>query len=516
VKDNPRVLEPRQYAFLLAALFLAGGSSLVLEILGTRLISPYYGSSLYCWSALITVTLVSLAAGYNWGGRQAETASLALFCRLLAFAGGCTAVIPALRAPVLQATSSLGVQLGALSSATLLVAPALVLLSASGPVAVRLSSTSLTGVGRAAGDVYAVSTLGSVAGAILAGFVLIPHLALTTILEGTAALLLLVSAVGTWLAAKRVPYGRVAAATAALLFAFFARPGESENLTVNRETQYGQVKVLDYDSKRYLLVNGTTQSIATVDPKTGAFESDSPYVHALEWVAFARPGAKRALAIGLGGGLLPKALSEHYGLTVDAVELDPAMIELARSHFGYAPSGEVFAQDGRAWLARSGRKYPIVILDAFGAEAPPAHLFTREAFAQIRDALEPGGVLAINLVSLIRPPGDEPWLAVYKTLREVFPEVRPFIASPAYKGLANILYFCSDSPLDPRVPAKARPLVRSALELAFAGPLHADASRLDAAPVLTDDYAPLEALLARTSVVWRAALQENMGGVLLY
>src|SRR5271170_7275365 len=143
-----------QTAYVLAGLFAAGASTLVLEIVGTRVISPYYGSSLYCWSALITVTLIALACGYSLGGRWADQSpNLTLFARLLCLAGFAVALIPGLRMLVLQKTTPLGIQWGALTSALLLIAPALVLLSALGPLAIKLRTEAMASVGKSAGDI---------------------------------------------------------------------------------------------------------------------------------------------------------------------------------------------------------------------------------------------------------------------------------------------------------------------------------------------------------------------------
>src|ERR1019366_6718006 len=107
--------------YLLTNLFLSGACSLALEVVGTRLVSPFYGSSIYTWSALITTTLVALAFGYAWGGRLADRSpSLTLFARLLLAAGLTVSAIPLLRAPVLSASAPLGVKLGALAAAAVL------------------------------------------------------------------------------------------------------------------------------------------------------------------------------------------------------------------------------------------------------------------------------------------------------------------------------------------------------------------------------------------------------------
>ena len=317
--------------YILAGVFATGAVTLVLEIVGTRVISPFYGSSIYCWSALITVTLVALAAGYKLGGRIADRqASLTLFARLLCWAAAAVFVIPLLRSPVLRLTTGLGIQLGALASAAILIAPALVLLSMLGPLAIRLITPKLDMVGRKAGDVYAVSTLGSVLGAALAGFVLIPKFSISQVFYGTSALLLALGAWGCRLARVKRGIPQITAAAAVALFGFWPRHIPETNVLFNKESAYGQIKVLDIvnGNKRYLLVNGTSQSVALLP----TLESDSQYLHALEYLPLLRPRAKEALVIGLGAGLLSGTLERRHGLRVDTVEIDPLIVSTARNY----------------------------------------------------------------------------------------------------------------------------------------------------------------------------------------
>ncbi|MBI5238846.1 MAG: fused MFS/spermidine synthase [Elusimicrobia bacterium] len=502
-----------QHRFVMACLFMTGAVTLTLEIVGTRVISPFYGSSIATWSALITVTLVALAAGYELGGRAADRgAGLALFSRLLFWAGAAVLAVPLLRSAVLRLSAPLGVQAGALASAAVLIAPALVLLSMLGPLAIRLTAAGLDTVGRRAGGVYAVSTVGSVAGAILSGFVLIPRLPMSRVFYGTAVLLFLLSALARRLSGRSA--GAVLLAAAVALAGFWPRTLPRTNVLVNRESAYGQIKVVDLgQSQRYLLVNGTSQSVARLPD----MESESQYIRALEWAPLARPRARRALVIGVGAGLLPSAWERRHGLTVDAVDIDPDIVAAAREHFAYRPRGQVFIEDGRLFLERRGDRYGLIALDAFSSESPPYHLFSREALSAMRRRLEPGGMLAVNIVSLLRAPGDEAWLSVHRTLRTVFPEVRAFAASDEYQGLANVLLFASDAPLQDdgasrRAPAAAAADIRSMLARELV-PAPGDQAR---ARELRDDFAPLESLLARTAKLWRRSLQGSIPAVMLY
>src|SRR3989338_6272179 len=414
MKPQPvKSLPAAQSSYLLVSVFISGAATLVLEMAGTRVISPYYGSSLYCWSALITATLISLAAGYALGGCWADSKpALSLFAGLATTGGTAIAVIPLLRTTLLTLSSPLGIKWGALAAALLLMSPALVVLSALGPIAVKLMTETVAAVGKRTGNIYAVSTLGSVIGAALAGFVLVPQFRISHILYGVSCLLLVIGAAGFYLSSAK--FFSAAPAGLGLLVAFFVLRPEKEpatNILLNKESHFGQVKVLDFGGRRYLLVNGTAQAMAWSD----SLESDSQYAQAMEWAALLRPKAKNALVIGLGAGLLPGALEKHYGLTADSVDIDPEMVSAAKNYFGFFPRGRVFIEDGRTFLEKADRDYDMIFLDAFAAESPPYHLFTQESFAVVKRAMAPEGILAVTLATLLQQRGGAPWLSAFKT-----------------------------------------------------------------------------------------------------
>jgi spermidine synthase len=503
--------------YLLTSLFLSGACSLALEVVGTRLISPFYGSSIYTWSALITTTLLALAFGYAWGGRLADRYPyLTLFSKLLSASGLTVAAIPLLRAPVLTATAPLGVKLGAIAAAAILVGPSLALLGTFGPVATRLTATGASDAGRRAGDAWAVSTAGSVLGAALTGFVLVPLWPASRILFGAAAVLIALGAWGSWLSARRLPLGELATCAACLVFAVRAESHPHPLVRERVESAYGRIEVFDSGTKRYLLVNGTAQS--AMDPRTGL--SDSEYDRSLEWLRVLRPGARRALALGLGAGLLPTAL-EREGLTVDVFEIDPEIVAVAKKWFGYAPKGNVTIADARAALETNrGRSWDFMVLDVFGAESPPSHLFTAESFERMRASLTPSGIVAVNLVTAVDGRAGDAWVATYKTLSREFPNVRAFVAAKPNEGLANILLFASAGPLD--APASDDP--HGSVDDPDWGPpmaamlaheLKPTDAELDSVPTMTDDYAPLDSLLASTAARWRGLLQNGMSEVLI-
>ena len=147
---------------------------MVIELLGTRLIAPFYGASLYVWSSLISVTMIALAIGYFIGGHWADRAQRTGLSLIIALAALFTLLIPWATRPVLLMTDPLGLRGGAFTSALLLFFPSLTLLGMVGPFAIKLATSQLDGVGSSSGTIYAVSTLGSVIGTLLLGFFLFP------------------------------------------------------------------------------------------------------------------------------------------------------------------------------------------------------------------------------------------------------------------------------------------------------------------------------------------------------
>ncbi|MFH1723874.1 MAG: fused MFS/spermidine synthase [Elusimicrobiota bacterium] len=175
--------------------FLSGAVVLVLEILGSRLLAPFFGTTVHVWSALITVALAALAAGYAAGGWLADRKPpLKALGGALAAGGLWLLILPAIRRPALLAAGGLGVSGGALAGAALLLAVPLLCLGTVPPLCVRLRTKSLGRLGREVGAVISVSTAGGVLGALAAGFYLIPLVGAGAILLGSAALVLLLSA----------------------------------------------------------------------------------------------------------------------------------------------------------------------------------------------------------------------------------------------------------------------------------------------------------------------------------
>lgn len=478
---------------LMLVVALSGASVLVLEILGTRVLGPFYGVSVFLWSALIGVTLAALAAGYALGGRWGQDRpSGARLAVILAAAGLWVLGIPWLRGPVLHLVSDLELRGAVIAAATLLFFPPLLLLGMVSPYAIRLATRHVDEVGRVTGDLFAISTLASVAAAIATGFVLIPELGVSRLLWVVAAALFVAAGLAApgargRIAALVLVIGAGAGASGVLGSGAPHTPG----VLARAESPYGEIRVVEHKGLRYLLLDGGAHSI--VNAATGAPRQS--YVYAAESAVelFPRPG--RMLLLGLGGGGTAQVFARRQW-DVDAVEIDARVADMARRHFNLLPHhARVIVGEARRYLQTSTTSYDIVFFDVFGSAAIPFHLVTREAFAEARARLRPGGILIVNVETV---GWQDPLVhALVATLGAVFPEVVALPTSEPPDALGNVIVMASDRALDPPRDQLGDPfgsLPDDDEHFAVLSRLHAWDNRYRPVRgrVLTDDWNPVD------------------------
>ncbi len=426
---------------------VSGAAVLSVEILGTRVLGPFYGVSLFLWSALISVTLAALSVGYAVGGAWADrSASFSRLGAVTGAAGVWLLAVPWMRGSVLSVTEPLGLRVAVLLAATILFFPPLVLLGMVSPIAVKLRARTLTEVGRSAGNLYAVSTVASVAAALLTGFVLIPAVGVSSLLAAIGALLLATSAFS---AISQRDRSKAAVAGSILLIllaalAPFMRADESRGASVLavRESPYAEVRVMEYLDARFLVIDGSIHTFVDADSGDNLF----PYVHVIDIAGmfFGEPG--RLCLLGLGGGSIARRYSEA-GWSVDAAEIDPVVIRFSHDHFGLEPSdARIFEMDGRRFLRETGETYDLIVFDAFGGGNIPFQLVTREAFDLAGSRLRPGGIIALNIESI-------GWRAdivrsIAATLKTRFDHVLALPIAEPPNTLGNVILLASDRDFD--------------------------------------------------------------------
>jgi len=480
------------------SVFVSGAVVMVLEVLGTRLIAPVYGTSLHVWSAIIAVTLLSLSLGYWLGGLIADRFPRPSgYFLVFELAAILIVLLPLLREPVLTLTQPLGLRAGSLVSAILFLGVPLTLLGTISPYAVRLAAHLITDLGRTTGRLYALSTAGSLLGTLLAGFYLIPSFRLRSVFLGSALVLCLPAVVYQSVAARRHLAGAGLLLLAVLLVG--SRPlRASDSIRHLAETHFGQLKVVDEGGGRSLLVNGTiqTQTIANSNVPITAYTA---VMSELAWRV--RPDGRRALLIGLGGGVLPP-LFASFGATMHSVEIDDDMVDVARRYFAFDPRRHpVTVGDGRQFLAATDETFDYIVLDAFAGEVVPIHLLTEEMVALIDRRLAKHGIVVLNYLGYREGERAKPLRSVVRTLETRFAhvEVRPSFPPGDY---GNNIVIASHDPI--RLHGGPRPFavppwieeqvaIRPALDVSGPG------------IVLTDDYNPLDLWAVEASEAWRQA-----------
>lgn len=484
--------------------FISGAVVMIMELVGSRLLAPYVGTSIVVWTSLIGIILGSLSLGYWYGGKLADKSpTYATFSRVLLLAALCIFFLIVGQGVLLPSLGSLSTNVYITSAlcALLLFAPASVLLGMVSPYAVKLKITDIATSGRTVGNLYALSTVGSIAGTFVSGFVLISYFKLSVILAALAVTMLLLS--------FAVHAGRTRMVTILylLLLAVFVAAAFGKTpvnaTTFVYDTRYNRVTVYETPDPQ----TGKTMRVMRIGNEfsSGMFlDSDElvfDYTNYYDLARHFNPALSRTLMIGGAGYSYPKYfLSKYATATIDVVEIDPELTDIARKHFELAESKRlsIIHADGRVFLNQSRAKYDAIFGDAFKSYSPPFHLTTKEAAKQMYEHLTDNGVVVMNIISSLRGETGEFLAAEYHTLKAVFPQVLVFPVTRPQDGAAvqNIILVALKSANEPLLHS-ADPRIGAQLQHLWQG-------GVEAGPVLTDDFAPVEhyffKILANTTV----------------
>jgi len=481
------------------AVFASGVASMGLEIVAGRLLAPEYGSSIYVWGAIIGVFLTALSVGYWLGGKRAATGASrraiaavfvgsALFVAAL-IVGGEWVIRVSADLPLPQ-------RYAPLLPITVLFGPPTVLLGFVSPYAAELVEAESTG--SASGHVYALGTVGSIVGAFATTFLLIPYIGVTTI-EAAFGAVLVVAALALTDRTDSVTWSGVFAALVLLLLAFSLAmyTPVGDRTVYQTQTAYQELRVADDDGVRTLYLDGVRHSAMDLDqPNRYVFEY-TRYFH-VPLLFRDSPDVDRVLFVGGGGFSGPKRYLHEYDVTVDVVEIDPAVVSAAERYFDVTESDDlnVHTRDGRVFLQETNRTYDVIVLDAYRSDQVPHHLTTVEFMREARSHLTEDGVVVANVISARSGAGSEFYRAQYRTMGEVFPQVYSFPTSNT-QSLQNIELVATVA--DERVTEsqlRERNRVRDiGIDLSNEITSYQSDVAVGDVPVLRDDYAPVDRLL---------------------
>jgi spermidine synthase len=514
--------------------FLCGAVLMSLEMAGVRVLNVYFGSTIYVWGAIIGIFLGALSLGYYTGGIIADRwPRFPVLGGIIFAAAVLIMLVPVLARPLceaLGAADGLGPRTQALFSSLLLYFVPSVALGMVSPFAVKLAARDLSDIGRVAGRLYALSTLGSIAGTFLTSFVLVELLGTRNIILLLGAVLVGCSALSLDRMARRaVP---VAVGVLLVFGAWLAtRPGETVSIHGRKfdrleefDSAYHHLLVGEGyygggQRARVLFFNHQTQSAMLVDDegepvpdaRTGGVVSAAGYTDMLHMgMVFRDTVPEKMLIIGCGGGVGPRVFHQDYPQIerIDVVDIDGAAFDMARKYFGFPEPGahpviRAHVRDGRLFVreAPTGH-YDYIILDAYSAGGRiPFHLITREFLAAVEDALAPGGVVVLNVISGVDGPEGALYRAVTKTLSTVYPNIYAFPRNYLSRG-SNIILVCTTDPerltqneVRKRLRMQGDRIKREVGPFVFK--MADQLPDFGNAPLLTDDYCPTDSMVLK-------------------
>lgn len=497
--------------------FLAGAGVMALEMVGGRLLTPRFGSSVYTWGALIGVVMTGLALGYALGGRLGDRRPYPGTLAALLLGGAAVAIaLPLGGPPVIAGLAAVlpDARWGPIVASLVIIGPPSLLLGAVTPVAVRLRTEHVSRAGTVAGSLSGLSTAGSILGTFATVFVLMPVLELGAILVLLGAIL---GGASLLTGRRRLP--RAALVVGLLVASQLAQsalaPALVEQTTglrgeilYSRSTAYHELYVTEDTDPAYA---SPVRALYLDSLRHGAIFVDDPTETPLHYVGYfhlgplVNPEAQRVLFIGGGAMTGPKQfLATYPDVEVTVVEVDPEVVEAAERFFAVPddPRLEIVVQDGRRFLETSDVAWDIIVLDAYARTFVPFHLLTVEFLELVRDSLAPGGLVVSNLIGSLEGDTSKLLRSELRTMGEVFTWNRqaPTNGVDSRSLVQEVMVLASvGTPFgwgDARERAGAWQAERGRPYVDLVSAAHDLQLPLDDVPVLTDSFAPVEGFVS--------------------
>jgi spermidine synthase len=476
--------------------FICGAVVMVFELVGSRVLGPYFGTSLFVWTSLIGIILGSLSLGYYVGGKVADKKAdqnglslVVLFAAISIF----LVILIKDNALVFLKGNISDIRFSSVAASLILFSPASILLGMVSPYAAKLKLNSLGNSGTTIGNLYAISTAGSIFGTFLSGFYLIPHFGTNKLLVILLSVLLLVHLL---LLVKKDLKGKALI----LLVIIISWPvtGWFNTLVAKKgvidvDTGYNRIWIYDIKdpetdkTAKIMGINNEAHSLMFLDSDELANE----YTKYYHLVKHFNPNFKTTLMFGGAGYSYPKDfLLKYPNASIDVVEIDPGITELAKKYFKLKenPNLAIYHQDGRVYLNETKKKYDAIFGDAFSSQySLPYQLTTREAVQKKYKILNDDGVVILNIISAVDGEKGEFLRAEYVTYKSIFPQVYLFLVNVQNNGkpVQNIILVALKSEKKPDFNSTDQTM-NAYLRHLWQNELPADL------PVLTDDYAPVD------------------------
>lgn len=486
-------------------LFIVDAIYMILELIASRLLSPYFGNSNLVWTSIIGIILLSNSIGNFVGGKIADKdCSKNNLKLILKIAGIIILIIPFVQDFILFFTASIisNIKIGAILSAILLFFIPSMLFGFFSPIIIKLKINDLESAGQTSGRIYAIATLGSLTGTFLGGFLLLPALGSTQLLFILSAVLfILILIVGDINIKKDLIFVIVSTILSVTSLCIFNYSNNFQGVsvlagsydsTVSYDTQYGKVCIYNTEngdeSYRTLLV-GKGHESATYISEDKCNDLVYEYTKYYDLMFESSKDIKNVLMIGGAGYSYPKYyISNYLDKSIDVVEIDEDITKIAKKYFYLDKLIEdydlnrnnrlgLISEDGRTYLNKNTKKYDAILNDAFAGESPAVTLTTIEAVQKIYDSLSSNGLYLSNIISSISGRNSKFLKAEVNTLKQIFKNVYviPCRDNNNYELVQNNMVIATDNTLN----------LSNALNL----------NLLSDTFILTDNYCPVDSLI---------------------
>ena len=412
--------------------FIEGGVVMVTEIAGAKILTPYFGASLYSWAATLSITLFALMTGYYFGGYVTTKPKFSHTNNIVwvfFISGLAVLLMPSLGNFVMQKTISFSFFVGLIISEMLFLFSPIFLMGMISPMIIFQITKKVEQSGRSAGNIYAISTSGGILFTLAFGFLIIPHYGINLPVKILGVLVSMI-ALGLFLKDKLASKKIITNFLIALVLAAIAfnqkkpsnlPPQLNMKMVEYSEGLLGELKVIDEltfppDGNpvvvRKLKTNNIQQNFVFRDMPT---QSLNYYVNFTRQLIPFLPKKNSALLIGLGAGSMYKVLNDQK-VKVETVEIDKRIYDIGVKYFGMPSHSNHSITDGRYFINVTDKKYDLVILDAIIGESVPGQLITLESFRRCYEILGADGTLIIEHGGLLNFSDNSFIPSVYNTL----------------------------------------------------------------------------------------------------
>ena len=432
-------------------IFIVEAICMIIELVASRILSPYFGNSNVVWTSVIGIILLSSSIGNFMGGKIADKNDLNKSLKAILFMAAIfTLFIPIFQKIILICISNTftNIKIGAIISTLILFFIPSLFLGFLNPIIIKLSLKDIDSAGTVSGKVYAIATIGGIFGTFLGGFVLVPNFGSVQILYVITIILLLL----TFMIDIKNTYKKslvivIIIIISITLFTYTTYANNSKEdrilsgedlISISYDTQYGRVIIkngyIKNEHVRILNIDSGYESSTFIDEGK---ENDLvfEYTKYYNLMFKSKNDINNVMLIGGAGYSYPKYFISHYlDKNLDVVEIDGDITKIARKFFyldklindynlNENKRLNLINEDGRTYLNRNTKKYDAILNDAFSGNTPAKTLTTLELIKKIKASLNQDGLYLTNIISSLEGNDSKFLRAEVNTLKQVFKNV---------------------------------------------------------------------------------------------